>query len=79
MRKTAGLRVRQRLERLKENGTEHCYTELLFNISMEAQECLLGMPRPYYSNTARNPIIEQAASKGGQKESILHVWSEHSQ
>lgn len=45
----------------------------------EAQECLLGMPRPYYSNTARNPIIEWAASKGGQKESILHVWSEHSQ
>lgn len=25
----------------------------------QAQECLLGMPRPYYSNMARNPIIEQ--------------------
>lgn len=25
----------------------------------QAQECLLGMPRPCYSNMARNPIIEQ--------------------
>lgn len=49
----------------------------------EAEDCLLGMPRPYYSNMAFNPIIEQPASERGQSwrrsgpENILHIWPEY--
>lgn len=49
----------------------------------EAEERLMGMPRPYYSNIAFNSIIEQPASETGQsqrrsgQENRLHIWPEH--
>lgn len=39
----------------------------------QAQECLLGMPRPYYSNMARNPIIEQTPAVKAAKRRTYYI------
>lgn len=39
----------------------------------EAQECLLGMPGPYYSNMARNPIIEQTPTVKAAKRRAYYI------
>lgn len=39
----------------------------------QAQECLLGMPRPYYSNMACNPIIEQTPAVKAAKRRTYYI------
>lgn len=49
----------------------------------DAERRLLGMLRPYYSNTASNPIIEQPTSETGQSkrssgpENLSNIHPEH--
>lgn len=69
----AGLAVRQRPERLKEKWDRTLLRGVIVQYISQAQECLLGMPRPYYSNMARNPIIEQTPAVKAAKRRTYYI------
>lgn len=69
----AGLAVRQRAREIKGKWDRTLLRGVIVQYISPAQECLLGMPRPYYSNMARNPIIEQTPAVKAAKRRAYYI------